>query len=139
MHENDFIEDTLNQKQPKLLDQVRLKIRQKHYSPKTEKVYIKWIYQYIIFNRKSHPKDLGVDEIEAFLNHLVIKCYVSASTQNQALQAILFLYKEVLKMPVNKKISSLRPKKKKRLPIVLTVSEVDSILSSMKGVHKLIV
>ena len=80
MYEYEFKQTPINREQPKLLDQVRLKIRQKHYSPKTEKVYIKWIYKYIVFNKKQHPIELGAPEIESFLNHLADKCHVSSST-----------------------------------------------------------
>jgi len=139
MNEDEFTRKSINELQPKLLDKVRIKIRQKHYSPNTEKVYVKWIFEYIVFNQKRHPNDLGVRDIEAFLNHLVMNYYVSASTQNQALQAILFLYNEVLKKPIDERVNSLRAKRKKRLPIVLTVSEVNAILTRMTGVHKLIV
>ena len=139
MNEDEFTRKSINELQPKLLDKVRIKIRQKHYSPNTEKVYVKWIFEYIVFNQKRHPNDLGVRDIEAFLNHLVMNYYVSASTQNQALQAILFLYNEVLKKPIDERVNSLRAKRKKRLPIVLMVSEVNAILTRMTGVHKLIV
>jgi len=139
MNENDFNQKSENDSQPKLIDRVRIKIRQKHYSPNTEKVYVKWIYEYIVFNQKRHPKDLGVREIEAFLNHMVMDFYVSASTQNQALQAILFLYNIVLEKPIDERINTLRVKKKKRLPVVLAVSEVNAILTQMTGVQKLIV
>ena len=131
--------NSINPSKPKHLDQVRLKIRQKHYSKKTEEIYVKWIYDFIVFNQKRHPLTLGVDEIESFLTHLAVNWYVSASTQNQALQSILFLYKEVLDNPIEQKVDSLRAKKKKRLPTVLTMSEVKIILSNLNGIYKLIV
>lgn len=136
---NNSIAQSPNQNKPKLLEQVRIKIRQKHYSPKTGKVYVKWIYHYIIFNGKRHPEELGIREVEKFLNHLAVNWNVSASTQNQALHAILFLYNHVLDKPLDEKINSLRAKKKIRVPVVLTVSEVMKILSQMSGVPKLIV
>ena len=139
MNGNDFKRASDIPPQPKLLDRVRLKIRQKHYSQNTEKVYVKWIYEYIVFNQKQHPEELGVSEIEAFLNHLAVDHYVSASTQNQALQAILFLYGVVLEKPIDERVNSLRARKSKRLPVVLTVSEVNSIINEMTGISKLIV
>ncbi len=88
-----------NQK-PKLLDQVRSHLRINHYSKKTEEAYINWIKQFIVFNNKTHPENLGPEEIKNFLNYLAEKRKVSASTQNQALQGILFLYKNILKKDV---------------------------------------
>ncbi len=139
MNEDEITRKSIKDAQPKLLDRVRIKIRQKHYSAKTENVYVKWIFDYILFNQKRHPNDLGAHEIEEFLNHLVMDFYVSASTQNQALQAILFLYKEVLEKPIEERVNLLRVKRKKRLPVVLTVSEVNAILNRMTGVNKLII
>jgi len=92
----------MDQKPKKLLDQVRERIRLKNYSNKTEQAYLNWIKQYSIFHDKKHPQDMGAVEIEAFLTHLVVDRNVAASTQNQALSAILFLYREVL----NKTIAS---------------------------------
>ena len=129
----------VNQKQPKLLDRVRLKIRQKHYSPRTEKTYVKWIYRFIVFHKKRHPSKLGAKEIDAFLNHIAVNWHVSASSQNQALNAIVFLYKQVLEQPFDEKLNFLRAKDKKRLPTVLTTSEVADILTHISGVPKLIV
>lgn len=83
-------------RKPRLLDQVRETIRTKHYSIRTEQSYVQWIRQYILFHKKQHPKDMGEKEINAFLKHLAVNRNVAASTQTQALSAILFLYKEVL-------------------------------------------
>jgi hypothetical protein len=80
----------------KLLDHVRDAIRLKHYSYRTEQTYVGWIRRYIIFHNKQHPKDMGVAEVEAFLTHLAVEGHVSASTQNQALSGLLFLYRTVL-------------------------------------------
>ncbi|PMB17675.1 phage integrase N-terminal SAM-like domain-containing protein, partial [Fischerella thermalis] len=87
----------MEQRPKKLLEQVQDVIRVKHYSYQTEKTYIYWIRRYILFHNKRHPKDMGSAEIEAFLTHLAVNENVAASTQNQALHAVLFLYKEVLK------------------------------------------
>ena len=81
----------------KLLEQVSDLLRVKHYSYRTEQTYIQWIRRYILFHNKTHPKDMGSSEIEAFLTHLAVQEQVAASTQNQALSAILFLYREVLR------------------------------------------
>ena len=84
------------EKPPKLLDQVRDKLRVKHYSIRTEQVYLDWIKRYILFHDKQHPKDMGAADVEAFLTHLAVAGKVAASTQNQAKSALLFLFREVL-------------------------------------------
>jgi len=124
---------------PKLLNQVRAKIRLKHYSPKTEEAYINWILKYIYFNNKIHPQELGEREIEKFLTYLAQKRYVAASTQNQALNALLFLYREVLEQPLGESINSVRAKKKKRLPVFLSIAEINRILPQLKGMYRLVV
>ena len=111
-------------KPPKLLDQVRTVIRYKHYSIRTEKSYIGWIRRYIIFHNKRHPKEMTEVEVMQFINSLVTQGNVSASTQNQALCSILFLYKEVLKSDVNWIENIEWAKKPKKLPVVFTVEEV---------------
>ena len=83
---------------PKLLDQVRDKLRVKHYAIRTEQSYVDWIKRYIYFHSKTHPKDLGAQDVEAFLTHFAVASKVSASTQNQAKSALLFLYREVLEI-----------------------------------------
>jgi hypothetical protein len=86
------------EKRPKrLLDQVREAIRVKHYSIRTEEAYVSWIRRYILFHNRRHPREMGVSEIEAFLTHLAVEQHIAVSTQNQALSALLFLYREVLK------------------------------------------
>ena len=95
----------------KLLEQVSDQIRLKHYSYRTEETYIQWIRRYILFHNKRHPKEMGVPEIEAFLSHLAVEGNVSASTQNQALSALLFLYKHVLKQELDSRIDSIRAKR----------------------------
>lgn len=123
---------------PKLLDRVRQAIRLKHYSYRTEQSYVGWIKRFILFHQKRHPKEMGKAEVEAFLNHLVTNRNVAASTQNQALHALLFLYREVLDKPLPN-IDSIRAKKPKRLPVVLTREEVQAVLKQLSGVHLLIV
>lgn len=119
----------------KLLDQVRLAIRRKHYSHRTEQVYVSWIRSYIRFHQLRHPKDMGELEVTAFLNHLANDRKVAASTQNQALSALLFLYKEVLKIQLAWLENVDRAQRPKRLPIVLTRAEVTTLLEHMEGVH----
>ena len=121
---------------PKLLDQVRDKIRVKHYSIRTETQYVQWIKRFILFHDKRHPKDLGADEAEAFLTHLA-KGNVSASTQNQALSALLFLYREVLVIELPWLDEVVRAKKPQRLPSVLMRAEVTLVLERMEGVYGL--
>jgi integron integrase len=123
---------------PKLLDQVRQRIRLKHYSYRTEQSYIGWIKRFIFYHHKRHPQEMGKAEVEDFLNHLATARNVAASTQNQALNALLFLYKEVLDMPLPN-IESIRAKDSKRLPVVLTRSEVAAVLKHLSGVPLLIV
>jgi hypothetical protein len=93
----------------KLMDQVREVLRYHHYAYRTEQTYCDWIVRYIrFFGAKQHPKDMGKKEIEAFLSHLAINCKVSANTQRQALNAIIFLYKQVLEQPVDKKTKGVK-------------------------------
>ena len=112
----------------KLLDQVRDKIRFKHYSLSTENTYLSWIKQFILYHSKRHPVDMGAAEVEAFLTYLATQRQVSSSTQNQALSAILFLYREVLAITLPWLDNFERSKKPRRLPVVLTVPEVQALL-----------
>ena len=123
----------------KLLEQVRDVIRLKHYSYKTEKSYVNWIKRYILFHNKRHPKEMNGKEIEDFLTHLAVKENVAASTQNQALNAILFLYKEVLKQELDLKVDAVRAKRSRYLPTVLTKEEVFAIVNNLSGVYQIIV
>ncbi len=122
---------------PKLLDQVRDKIRVKHYSIRTETQYLQWIKRFIYFHGKQHPRDLGAAEIEAFLSHLATAGNVSASTQNQALSALLFLYREVLGINLPWMETMVRAKKPQRLPVVLNRTEVGLVLERMEGTYSL--
>ena len=123
---------------PKLLDQVRNKIRLKHYSIRTEQTYVDWIRRFILFHNKRHPVEMGATEVEAFLTHLAVVGKVAASTQNQARSALLFLYKEVIgqELPWMDDITSAQ--RPQRLPVVLTVSEVKAILERLPGTHQLL-
>ena len=116
-----------------LLDEVRNRIRVKHYSLRTERVYIAWIRRFILANGKRHPRTLGQPEIEAFLTHLAVEGQVAASTQNQALAALLFLYREVLAMELPWLDGIVRAKRPQRVPTVLSVREVASLLAQLDG------
>lgn len=118
---------------PKLLDQVQAVIRAKHYSIRTERVYLDWIKRYILFHDKTHPAQMGAPEVEAFLSHLAVAGKVAASTQNQAKSALLFLYREVLAIELPWLDNVTQAKMPQRLPVVLTVSEVKSVLSRLDG------
>lgn len=122
---------------PKLLDQVRGKIRLKHYSIRTEQAYVDWIKRFILHNGKKHPNELGAEEVAAFLTHLAVQGRVAASTQNQAKSALLFLYREVLgdELPWLDNVE--QAKTPKRLPVVLTREEVQKVLSQLEGQHRL--
>lgn len=121
----------------KLLDRVRDVIRLKHYSIRTEKAYVSWIRRYILFHNKRHPKEMGSHEIETFLTHLAVDKNVAASTQNQAFNALLFLYREVLNIQLDDSINAVRAKRPKRLPVVLTKEEIQKIFDSMSGTYLL--
>jgi len=121
----------------KLLDLVRETLRRKHYSIRTEEAYVHWIRQYILFHNKRHPAEMGLPEIQAFLTHLAVDKNVAPSTQNQALAALLFLYREVLHIELEGPLESVRARKPKRLPVVLTREEVRRVIACMSGVHQL--
>ncbi len=130
----------MNTKQPpKLLDQVRQKIHFLHYSRKTEQAYVHWIRRYILFHNKRHPKDMGGEEVSIFLNYLVNKENVSASTQNQALTAIIFLYKQILNIDVGEIPEFQYARKPRRLPVVLTQDEVKEVFKYLNEPHKTMV
>jgi integron integrase len=120
----------------KLLEQMRDALRLKHYSYRTEEAYLDWAKRYILFHHKRHPAGMGAPEIQAFLVDLATQRRVSASTQNQALSAILFLYREVLHQEVDPVLPS-SAKRPERLPTVLTHDEVLRLLTHLNGVHKL--
>jgi integron integrase len=120
--------------QPKLLDQVRQAIRIRHYSYRTEKAYIHWIKRFIFFHSKRHPGEMGEAEIGQFLSALATDLRLSASTQNQALNALLFLYREVLNKQIGFVGGVVRAKRPHRLPVVLTRQEIRSIFERLEGV-----
>ena len=124
-------------KPPRLLDQVRAAIRTKHYSRKTEEAYVHWTRKFILFHNKRHPIELGETEVGQFLQHLALNKRVAAATQNQALNALVFLYAAVLKKPLGKLPDVLRAKRPKRLPSVLRQEEVQRLFTAMKGPYSL--
>lgn len=125
-------------KPPRLLDQVRAELRVRHRSPRTEEAYIHWIKHFIRFHSLRHPSQLGADEISQFLKYLAIEKHVSASTQTQALSALVFLYRHVLRTPFEWIDNLTRAKRPTRLPVVLTRSEIRRIFEHLNGAPRLI-
>ena len=119
---------------PRLLDQVRIAIRTRHYSRRTEKAYVGWIRRYILFHGKCHPTLMGEREVTDFLSHLATAAHVSASTQNQALSALLFLYKEVLGQNLGWLNDVVRAQHRQKLPVVLSEAEVAAVIRELRGV-----
>jgi integron integrase len=119
--------------QPRLLDRVADAAIARHLSANTRKTYVRWIRRFVLFHRKRHPRDMGVAEVNAFLTHLAVDGHVSASTQNQALSALLFLYGTVLEQPLGLLEGVVRAKRPKRLPVVLTPDEVSRVLARLEG------
>ncbi|MBC2705662.1 integron integrase [Desulfobacula sp.] len=136
-YKREHVKERFRPKPGKLLDQVREVMRYHHYAIRTEQTYIKWILDYIRFNGTRHPQEMGKPEVERFLSHLALNRNVAVSTQNQALNAILFLYKYVLDMPLNDDIDAVRSKKQKRLPTVLSPSEVSQLFHHISGTNEL--
>ena len=123
--------------QPRLLEQVRTHIRFKHYSIRTEEAYVQTIKRFIIFHHKRHPQEMGADEIRRYLSHLATEGQVSASTQNQALAALLFLYREVLGLELPFIDGIEKAKRPVRVPVVLTREEANRIIAHLSGVYHL--
>jgi integron integrase len=117
----------------KLLDQLKESIRVRQYSHSTEKTYVQWVRRYILFHAKRHPKEMGKTEIEEFLTHLAVQRHVAPSTQNQALQAILFLYRHVLEIDLPWLDDVVRAKPKRRIPVVLDRAEAKGLLAACRG------
>ncbi|MCJ8347520.1 integron integrase, partial [bacterium] len=120
-----------------LMDDVKNRLRRLNYSIRTETAYLYWIKRFIVHQDKKHPNEMGSQEVEGFLTYLAVKSNVAATTQNQALSAILFLYKEVLKMDLDWVKGIKRAKKPAKLPVVFSVNEMKSIISHMTGEHLL--
>jgi len=122
---------------PKLLDRVRWHLRVKHYSIRTEEAYTDWVRRFILFHRKRHPIDMGEQEIAAFLTHLAVDRHVAASTQNQALSALLFLYQEVLGRKLDFIGNVERVRRPAKLPVVFTREEAQAVLARLKGDYRI--
>lgn len=123
---------------PRLLDQVRTAARVRHMSLRTEQSYVRWIYRFVVFHDKRHPREMGAPEVAAFLSNLATEQRVSASTQNQALSAILFLYRRVLDLPLAHIEDVVRARRTRFVPTVLTPEEVHAILGRMEGTPRLV-
>jgi integron integrase len=123
---------------PRLLDRVRAAIRTRHYSRRTEEAYVGWIRRYILHYHKKHPAAMGADEVNAFLTHLAVAGNVSASTQAQALSALVFLYRQVLDDPLPWLDDIVRATRPRRLPVVLSRDEVSALLGQLQGTPRLV-
>jgi len=124
--------------EPKLLDQVRHTARLKHFSLRTERAYAQWVYRYVVHQGKRHPREMGAREIQAFLTWLAVERNVAASTQNQALYALLFLYREVLGIELPRIEEAVRPRRSRRVPTVVTRNDVRATVEQLDGVHALV-
>src|SRR5262245_19276673 len=123
---------------PRLLDQVRAQIRLRHYSARTEAAYVQWVRRFILFHEKRHPLTMGAREVASFLTHLATSERVSASTQNQALNALAFLYEHVLHRDADAFEHFVRAHKPRRLPVVLSPAEVRALLARLEGTPRLV-
>lgn len=126
-----------NDRRVGLLERVGLELRTRHYSPRTVEAYVGWVRRYVKFHDRRHPGELGPEAVSAFLTHLAAEGSVSASTQNQALAALIFLYGELLGRPLEETQAFVRAKRPERLPSVLTPRGVDALLAQLEGVPRL--
>jgi integron integrase len=126
-----------NPPSPKILDRVRWHLRVKHYSLRTEELYVQWIRRFILFHQKRHPEQMGEEEIAAFLSHLAIDGHVAASTQNQAFSALLFLFQQVLDRKLDYVAGVERVKRPPKLPVVLTKKEAHAVIAHLAGDYRL--
>ena len=123
---------------PRLMEQVRAEIRARHYSRRTEDAYVHWIRRFIVFHGRRHPRDLGAPEISAFVTWLAVKQHVAASTQNQALSGVLFLYRHVLRLDIGVVELLPRARMPTKVPVVLSPSEVRQVLDQLIGVPRIV-
>jgi len=123
---------------PRLLEQVRHAIRLRHYSFATERIYVHWIKRFILANNKRHPRDMGATEVEAFLTMLAVRENVSASTQNQALSAVLFLYRRVLEIELEWMNNIVRARRDRKIPVVFTQQEARTVIAHLNDKYWLI-
>lgn len=124
-------------REPRLLDKLCSKIRIRGYSRSTEKSYSYWVKRYVLFHNKRHPREMGVEELEAFLSSLAAPENASPSSQNQALSALLFLYRHVLEQPFDTPVNALRARKYRHIPTVLSVEEVQALFAALSGTQRL--
>ena len=136
--ETTLIEVDADTRAPRLLDRVRLAIRARHYSLRTEEAYVAWVRRFVLFHGKRHPGEMGEPEINAFLTDLAVRAGVSASTQNQALASVLFLYRHVLEKPLPGLAAIVRAKRPGRLPVVLSRAQVRAVIGRMRGTPRLV-
>ena len=136
-YQRSHVKEKYQPRSEKVIDQVREVLRYHHYSIRTEQTYVMWILRYIRFNGTRHPTEIGKKEIEKFLSYLAEDKNVAKSTQNQAFNAILFLYRHVLDLPVAGKIEAARSTKPKHMPVVLTRDEVRTVIENMTGIYQL--
>jgi len=132
-----FLPAAQEQSKPKLLDQIRQLMRLRHYSLRTEEAYVGWIRRYILFHGKRHPRELDDKHVSEFLSSLAINGHVAASTQNQVLNALLFLYKEIIQHQLGFVGNALRVKRPPKVPVVLSPGEVRAVLSQLHGQYRL--
>ena len=125
--------DSMAPPKPRLLDRVRTAIRMRHYSARTEKAYVGWVRRFVVYHGKRHPDEMGAAEVLEFLSSLALRGHVSASTQNQAFSALLFLYRDVLGRQLQGLESAVRAKRPERLPVVLSAAEVSAVLQRLHG------
>ena len=123
----------------RLLDQVRTAMRARHYSRRTEDAYVHWIRRFIVFHGRRHPRELAAAEVTGFINWLAVDQHVAASTQNQALSGVLFLYKEVLRLEIGNVVVPPRARMPSRVPVVLTPGEVRRVIAALTDVHRIVV
>jgi site-specific recombinase XerD len=121
----------------KLLDQLRNRIRAKHFSLRTEQNYVQWVKRFILFHQKRHPAEMGAREINEYLTFLAVNANVAAATQNQALNAIIFFYREIINRDIPNIGEFIRAKTSQRLPVVLSKDEVINLLNQLEGQNKL--
>ena len=126
------------QASPRLYDRIVETLRARHYSRRTEQAYLHWIRRFLFFHARAHPRQLGEGDVNSFLTHLAVQENVAASTQNQALAALLFLYQHVLEQPLNRMEGVVRARRPKRLPVVLTREEVGAVLAHLNAVPRLV-
>lgn len=125
------------QNPPRLLDRVRIATRRRHYSLRTEQAYVGWVRRFVLFHGRRHPKEMGAPEVIAFLSHLAVEEEVSATTQNQALAALVFLYRHVLNRELEGLDSAVRASRRRALPVVLGRDELRALLAQLHGTHRL--